>query len=231
MAYMPIEVVTIGDIPTRDISRALSVANAGQDSFVFAKLSDVEAGPFRLHAYQNALASHILDILERARSDIRGYHPFLIAVTDAHLDGDQYGNLFGSHRAEKGLAVVTTANVPGIIVPADRLHSYFLYYFARYVLSFIVPQHRNHDDSRACIFDRKVNKLDLLKSMRARALCDICRLDLLSYPSSMSHAQFDAIERIFSLASDAFQAVAQARKPKIFIPSGPNWTAWRSFLP
>jgi hypothetical protein len=39
--------------------------------------------------------------MERVRSEVRGFHPFLIAAIDAQLDGEKYGNLFSSHRGEK----------------------------------------------------------------------------------------------------------------------------------
>ena len=48
------------------------------------------------------------------------------------MDGQKFSNLFGSHRAEDGLAVATTANVADIIVPGDRMVAYILYYLARY---------------------------------------------------------------------------------------------------
>jgi hypothetical protein len=219
MASMPIEIVTIGDVPAGRVSRALSLANTAQTCFRFTELSDEEAGRFRMHAFKNARAKQVMDRLEGLWGELRGYHPFLIAIMDAYLDGEKYSNLFGSHRATKGLAVVSTANVPNIIVPADRLHSYFLYYLARYSLSFLVPDHRNHEDSRGCVFDRKVDKADLLRSMRARALCDTCRDGLLSTASSMSHQQFDAIESIFRIAGESFRSMTSATKPRVFIGS------------
>jgi predicted nucleotide-binding protein len=69
------------------------------------------------------------------------------------------------------------------------------------------------------VFDRKVDKADLLKSMRARALCDICRDALLSTASSMSHQQFDAIESIFRIAGESFRSTTNATKPRVFIGS------------
>ncbi len=219
MATMPVEVVRIGEVPRASVSRAIALANASQSAFRFIELPSEDAGPFAMHAYHNASAKQVLDMMEDARGALRGYHPFIIALIDANLDGEKYNNLFGSHRAEKGLAVATIANVPNIIVPADRLHAYFLYYLARYGLSFLAPQHRNHNDSRSCVFDRKVQKTDLLKSMRARALCDTCRDQLLSNASSMSHRQFQAIEGIFATANEQYRAGSTSEKPRVFVGS------------
>ena len=219
MATMPVEVVRIGDVPRAGVARAIALANASQSAFHFFDLPSNDAGPFAMHAYQNASAKQVLDMMESVRAGLRGYHPFIIALMDANLDGEKYNNLFGSHRADKGLAVATTANVPGVIVPADRLHAYFLYYLARYSLSFLAPQHRNHEDSRSCVFDRKVQKRDLLKSMKARALCDTCRQELLSSASTMSHGQYEALERIFAMANEQYREGATSEKPRVFVGS------------
>jgi hypothetical protein len=101
-----------------------------------------------MQAYQQSVTEEFLDSMERLRTDNRGYHPFLIAIVDSHLQGSTYGNLFGSHRAEHGLAIIATSGVPDLIIAGDRMAAYFLYYFARYALSFLAPHHRNHDDAR-----------------------------------------------------------------------------------
>lgn len=203
MAVLPIEVVRIGDVSQTDVSTAINLANLAnsvQTEFLFSEIPTAESAELRMHAFTHVQAADFLDSMETFRAHIRGYHPFLIAIVDANLQGREYGNLFGSHRAEKGLAVVTIANVPRIIIPEDRMVSYFLYYFARYALSFVVPGHRNHEDTRACVFDRKIAKRDILQSMRARSLCDSCRRRLLSGPGLMSPRQFEAIDALFGLS-------------------------------
>jgi hypothetical protein len=157
------------------------------------------------------------------RSKIKGYHPFLIAFIDAELNGETYSNLFAANRSSEGLGIVTIANVPDIILPAERLASYMLYYLAHQTLGFIAPEHKNHDDPpRGCVFDRKTNKLDLLKSMRSRALCKECHSALLAV-EMFSPRQFFALNELYS-ASGAWlqgtrdEASAQ-RKPRVFIGS------------
>jgi hypothetical protein len=59
--------------------------------------------------------------MEMLRSQIKGYHPFLIAIVDADLEGERYGNLFAANTSAKGLGIVTIANVPDIILPAERI--------------------------------------------------------------------------------------------------------------
>ena len=174
----------------------------------------------RMHAFDHVKADELFDQVERIRTEVRGFHPFIIAAIDSHLDGKQFQNLFGSHRAERGLAVATTDQVADVILPKDRLVAYFIYYFARYALSFLSPDHRNHEDSRGCVFDRKVDKRDILKSMRARALCDDCRWALISGNGTLSPTQFEALERLFSLAGRILsEGLEIDGRPRIFVGS------------
>jgi hypothetical protein len=200
MAKMPVEVVAIGSVPTIDIEQAISIANSVQNEFSFGTLSSDDAQVFKLLVYQKATAQDFLNSIEARRFQIRGFHPFVIAVVDTELEGKNYGNLFGSHRAEKGLALCTIANVESIIIPQGRMAAYFLYYFARYTLSFIAPSHKNHEESKDCIFDRKVNKMDVIKSMKARAICDECRNALLTGENSLTPAQFEALDALFEIS-------------------------------
>lgn len=220
MAKVPIEVVKIGDVPSDDIAAALTLANSVQHEFSFVELSDIQAMDLQMHAYTHAQTTELLDTIENFRKYIRGYHPFIIAIVDANLDGKKYGNLFGSHRGKKGIAVITVANVADVIVPAKRMAAYFLYYFARYGLSFIAPSHRNHEDSRGCVFDRKLQKSDLVKSMRARALCDNCRSNLVNEPGAMSTQQFTALDAIFSISGRILnEGIDSEGRPRVFIGS------------
>jgi len=205
MARMPIEIINIGRPSTVDIEQAISIANSVQDEFSYSLLSLVDAQSFRVLAYQRATAGDFLDSMEDRKAYIRGFHPFLIAVVDTELEGKHYGNLFGSHRAEKGVAVATISNVENLVVPQGRMAAYFLYYFARFTLSFIAPSHRNHEESKECVFDRKVNKLDIRKSMKSRPICDECRNALLTGESSLTPAQFESLDTLFGMSGEILE--------------------------
>lgn len=200
MAQVPTEIVKIGQLPSAEIDQAISIANSLQSEFVYTALSPIDARVFKMLAYRRATARDLLDSIEHCRSEIRGYHPFIIAIVDAALDGKVYTNLFGSHRASKGIAVVTIAHVEDVIIPQGRMGAYFLYYFARYTLSFMAPDHKNHEESKNCLFDRKVHKTDITKSMKARAICDDCRSKLLSGESSLTPAQFEALDKLLEMS-------------------------------
>lgn len=200
MAKMPIEIVTIGNVSAIDIEQAISIANSIQDEFSYTLLSPADAQAFRMLAYQKVTAQEFINLMESRRSYIRGFHPFLFAIVDTGLEGKTYGNLFGSHRAQKGIAIITIAKVEEQIIPKGRMAAYFLYYFARYTLSFISPKHANHEETKDCVFDRKVDKRDIIKSMKARAICNECRKALLSEENSLTPAQFEALDVLLEMS-------------------------------
>lgn len=220
MAAVPIEVVTVGESSLDSLPMALLLANAEQSEFVFSKSPLSISAPLQVHAYIQVQTDDFLDLVERIRMESRGFHPFIIVMTDAELVGKHYSNLFGSHRAEKGIAIVTTARVPEIIVPADRIVAYFIYYLARYSLSFLAPKQKNHDHSSGCLFDRKLLKEEIVNSMHSRGLCDDCRRSLVSGPGAFSATQFDSVTRLLGLAGRIFRDGFNANvRPRIFVGS------------
>ncbi|WP_434046781.1 MULTISPECIES: TIR domain-containing protein [Sorangium] len=217
MARMPIEIVTIGGVSAEDVSRAVCIANRLQSEFHYSVIDAGTATDLQLYAHRSTEAQKLLGAMEACRVTLPGYHPFLVAVTDSELQGKIYGNLFGSDRAEKGVAAFTIANVPDVIIPQKKLNAYYLYYLARYALSFLTPDKKNHDDSRDCVFDRKISKRDIVKSMRRRAICDNCRDELISF-RAVSVSQVSALDEIFAAAGETM-ASEDDPKPRVFIGS------------
>ena len=110
MSY-PIEVISLGnDNLYDDILAAGELLNSAQREFSFS------APPVRLRGggYQlqprDAEGYHTQDAFEhlrRYRKAARGHRPFLIGVVNGKLRSDRLGNLFASHEAKEGLAVVS----------------------------------------------------------------------------------------------------------------------------
>lgn len=223
MAKLPIEIVEIGNIPAEDITQAILVANSLQDEFLFSRMTKVDSQEFAMLAFREVRIKDFLDSLEEFRTQIRGFHPFIIAIVDSELEGVKYTNLFGSNRGEKGLAIVTISNVENVIIPSGKMIAYFLYYFSRYTLSFIVPEHKSHEETKGCAFDRKIYKPDIVKSMKARSLCDSCRSMLLQGKNALSPSQLEALDRLFDASGkfldDIASQVEKPQKPRIFIAS------------
>jgi predicted nucleotide-binding protein len=224
MAQMPIEVIELGNVSPELIKQAISLANSLQTEFVYLSVPESDARFLRVSAYNYAKAADFLNEMERFKIRICGYHPFLIAFVDSKLDGTTLSNLFGSCRGSKGVGVATIAGVPDVIIPSDRMLSYFLYYLARYTYSFVAPEHRTHSDTRECVFDLKDNKCDLRKSMKARALCDHCRKTLVSGEVPVSPEHLIALDRIFAesgrlLERNNDQREDERKRPRVFIGS------------
>jgi predicted nucleotide-binding protein len=222
MAKLPIEVISVNQNFefSRELNEAVEIANSLQQEFVFQLISETEGSPFSFLSFNVGKSEEIMDNMETIREKIKGYHPFILLIMDTKLDGKDFGNIFGSNRAEKGLGVLTTFNVPDIIVPHKKMVSYFLYYFARYTLSYIIPTHKNHNDTRGCIYDRKINKEDIIHSMKARAFCDDCRRALLSLNSTLTPNQLSALDKIFDVAGKNLEEnTKKAKKPSLFIGS------------
>ena len=155
---------------------------------------------------------------------IKGYHPFVIAITDSNLVGDKYLNIFGQDNGEDGLAVFTTNNVDNVIIPHDKMTAYYLYYLARYTFGFIEPKFMNHDETRGCVFDRKIKKSDIIKSMKSRSICDPCRKQILKKESKITSSQLDALDRMFFRSGRLLENTPEktnkkSKKIKIFIGS------------
>jgi hypothetical protein len=220
MAQMPIEVLVAGDIPTDDLTRAISTANTIQSEVLYTFLNDGVFADFGAHSYTRIGAKELLRQIGELRSRALGYHPYLIGFVDAELDGEDLGNIFGSDEPENGLSVFTIANVPDVILPRNKLPAYFLYYLAKSAFAFLAPDYKNHDDTRRCPYDRKMYKPDIVESMRARAVCDDCRRWLLR---QVSPAQFRSIERMFSACGDFLTGSAEQPvidpRPRVFIGS------------
>ena len=217
---MPIEVIDIGGVNRSEVTRAVMLTNRCQGEFRYFRMQDQYAVELRRYAFRNMTTDFFLKNMEDFRRSMRGFHPFMIAFVDAPLKGKHLGNLFGSSWKNVGLAVVTTANVPDHIIPCNLMVAYFVYYLARYTLSFVCPNHKNHDETRNCVFDHKIQKLDILKSMGSRALCDKCRESLLSGKASISGSQMEALEAIVSLSGKIISGKEKnASLPTAFIGS------------
>jgi CAP12/Pycsar effector protein, TIR domain len=223
MARMPIELMLISRDQEPAVTQAITLANHLQEEIGYTRLAPDEEQRFAMLEFEKIYAPDFLDSIARIRKEIRGYHPFVIAIVDAPVDGKDYSNLFCCSRGQAGLGVLTSANVPQVILPASAMAAYFLYYFASFAHTYIAPEHKNHDEPspKGCVYDRKVQKCDLLKSMRAGAFCDDCRRLLVSGERALSPAQFAALESLFAACGNIVREGGHPPPPpgRIFVGS------------
>jgi predicted nucleotide-binding protein len=148
----------------------------------------------------------------------------LIVISNAFLSGEKYNNLFGEAHPEDGVAIFTFNNVPEIIIPTEKIKSYIAYYIARYTFNFLIPDHTTHNDTRGCVFDMKIQKTDIIKSMKAGSLCDDCRRTVTNPNYNISASQFTSLNLIFSKVEELYTinikiVEEKAKKARIFIGS------------
>jgi len=120
------------------------------------------------------LTTDVWSFLQQQRQKFGGNRQFIIAFVNAPLDGTELGNLFGSHSAKEGIAVVTAHNSGQYVNEAAR---YCCYYMTRYATSFVKPSMRSHNDKAraSCYFNRKVEKSQISLSLETGHICDQCR--------------------------------------------------------
>jgi predicted nucleotide-binding protein len=88
-------------------------------------------------------------------------------------------------------------------------------------MGFISPSVKNHDETRQCIYDRKVAKREIIESMRSGALCDHCRAKIWKSGKG-TRAQMDAVDALIEHASSLVHKTLIGRRPNVFIASSSN---------
>lgn len=199
MSY-PIEILTTDPLLIADLEKIIQPLNKVQQEFKFEIAKPhimVQALAFQLEAYT---CKQVRQWLENYRVANGGNRPFLLLVINKPLSGEM-GNLYGSHDAENGMAWFTTE-----IFNRDRNQFLFdkirfcRYYFVRYIISFVNPDITSHPTAN-CMFDKKIDKKDLLLSLNTGNICDPCRIKF----RSSSKYNFDiqkALDKLLQVVSN-----------------------------
>jgi len=222
MAKLPLEVLDLRQTSTSDLRSAIDEANRVQDEFSFSLLDESYSKTMWLHVRSDTHTGELLDSLQNKKREWRGYHPFILCILDSPIHSDRWGNIFSSRRAEKGLAIVTSAEVEVVIVPTGKMASYFVYELAVHTLAFVVGGREHHHQVRGCVFDFNEDKKAIIDSMRAGSLCDECRTWFLENGQDLSDEQLSAFVALLQLCSRLLEEepeVAQADKPRVFVAS------------
>jgi predicted nucleotide-binding protein len=216
MPAYPIEIVNFGQPNFGVHKTVVAELNRLQADVTYLHPSNTHeawAARFQRDAYRT---SWVWERLDEFRATFRGFHPFIIAVVHGQLSSDSLGNLFGSHEAERGLAVVTTFDWSARFAPPP-LDVYLAYYFVRYTLSFICPSLKNHEDTRACFFDKKNRKADVKLSMASGRICDDCREQ---FEYSIDGSTYASLTRLVGHIRDRTAGKElPVAKPSVFIGS------------
>ena len=168
MAYY-IEILSVGDDSNSKAAEVAQSLNSAQKEFHFSLPPKRLLQSGAVFVRTEYCTDDVWAFLKDYRDTAKGSRPFLIGIVNSRLRSKEASNLFGSHQASNGLAVIT---LHGHEKFADSYRSYLAYYFIRYALSFVCPELKSHKDTRGCFFDFKSNKTDLKKSLETGGFCD-----------------------------------------------------------
>lgn len=224
MAKVPVEIVRIGKSFHKEIEEVVCLLDNAQTEFQLSLLRPVEEGKFRLLEFKQAHADELLTKVKKVRNDLKGFHPYIIAISDTALLRSDNSSVCGDAYPENGIALFTFNNVVEAVVPINKVKSYIAYYIARFTFNFLIPQHRSHEELTDCVFDNHVSKADLLNRIKSGGICDICREKVMNDDYSMTTSQFSCLQAMFRkaeelLTSDIKIVENKAKKQKIFIGS------------
>jgi predicted acylesterase/phospholipase RssA len=176
MSY-DIELMSIGEDIYPLLERSATMLNGVQNEFRFHLTPLLQRQPGLAFQRGNYVTSEIWSFLRDHKTKFGGNRPHIIAFVTKHLRSAQLSNIFGSHEAAEGLAIVTTFDAGQYVKEETRFISYYL---VRYALSFINPLIKAHDeeDRKSCYFHRKMYKPEIRLSMDTGDICDKCRMRL-----------------------------------------------------
>ena len=194
---MIVEVMSIGEDLSEPIAAAMKALNAVQTEFRFVPVPDarkLEGLTFEREAYK---AGEIWDFLEEYRKRVGGQHPFILAFLNRPLSSDTLNNIFGSHSAGRGLAAATLDRYVQFVSDPKRFMAYFM---VRYVLSFLVPELKVHNDQerKDCYFHAKIRKVEIRDSMQSGKICDACQREIDKRTSPEQRQALKAMREVVS---------------------------------
>lgn len=190
-----IEIMSLGEDLYSLLERAAASLNGIQDRFRFEMTQPSQRAPGLALSRNAYLTTDVYDFLQAQRAAGGAPRPFIIAFLTKPLSSPRIGNLFGSHRGEEGMAIVTTAGTAQYVKEDER---YCRYYMVRYALSFVnwtIKAH--HDEARKdCYFNFKGDKREIIRALDTGHICDPCMAQLDNPPVGSTVHRLTDDERV-----------------------------------
>jgi predicted nucleotide-binding protein len=224
MAKVPIEIVRIGNSFRKEVEEVVCLLDNIQTEFQLSLLKPIEEGRFRLLEFKEAFADELLTKVKKVRSDLKGFHPYLIAISDTSLLRNNKSYVCGDSFPDSGIALFTFNHVVDAVVPVNKVKAYIAYYIARFAFNFLIPLHKSHEEKSDCVFDTHISHVDLINRIKCGAICDKCREKVTTEDYNMTTSQFSCLQVMFSkarelLTNDIETVESKSKKQKIFIGS------------
>jgi hypothetical protein len=229
MAQLTVEIVAI-DPETRwlPLAEIAFLLNRTQSAFVFSILDNPSAATLERNTSDHVTTAEVYAFLDNVRTYHKGHHPYLAAVVERRLDGPTLGNLFSSFKMENafgGGAVFSLYGVGPLLgnIPVSLYVAFELLSFA---IRFLYGEGLIHDECRACVFDRKIDKRQMVDAMTGGKLCQPCTLALKSRLDADQELSVERALRLISRTALSEQPDAQmialleevrGQIPKVFL--------------
>jgi len=223
MSRLPIDIINFNDEFNSELNLAIAISNGIQNEFIFTLAPQEISKKFHILNFEEIDGNEFLSKANEIKADLKGFYPHLLFFTNSPIKSDGWSNLFADSDYAIGISIVTTNNVADKIIPREKMAAYFVYYLARTGIKFILKNRTNHEkpSKKGCLFDFMEEKSDITKSMRANAICDECRRDLLKEQHFVSENQMSAVDILLAksgtLLKDGNKIESKTRK--IFIGS------------
>ncbi|EGV33848.1 TIR protein [Thiorhodococcus drewsii AZ1] len=171
MNRFPIELVEIGFHDPDALLEAISFTNENQNYFSFSMLTDARFIDYQPENTVFYNTKEIYRLIDCVFKDLKGFHNLTIGVVDKRLDGEKWGNLFGSMQTNEngrltGKVITSIHGVERLIAPVP-LHVYYCFELLSFSIRFIVGKGMIHDGERGCLFHRKVIKSDIVETIES----------------------------------------------------------------
>jgi|BarGraIncu00222A_1022003.scaffolds.fasta_scaffold06261_1 hypothetical protein len=200
MATVPIEVMCIGHDKFVPVENAIYFLNKYQDAFNFKLLRDTKWENFQRTNENYFTTKEIYNFLKDVSKELKGYHPYIIGVLVDRLNGDYFCNLFGSMQEYPdtkkltGKSVISTWKINEMLDPIP-VDVYIIFEFLSLSMRFVIGQNLIHDERRMCVFDRKVNRIDIVPIISKCKFCDSCTKQIVNL---LDNDQIIAINHIIN---------------------------------
>lgn len=235
MAIVPIEIFCIGHSNSAPIESAISLLNKKQDVFNYKLLRNEEFDIYSGDSENRYTTTEIFSLFDQVIPKLKGFHPYIIGVVDRRLDGKMFGNLFSSmqesdNKQLTGKSITSLYEIKEILdqIPLDV---YLIFELLSFSIRFVIGRSLIHDERRLCVFDRKINKRDIIDITKRGEFCPICheRISRL-----LDNDQMIAINRIIEIISiiskaenpkkvfDNKMKIIKGNSPKIFLSHSSN---------
>ncbi|GAJ03729.1 unnamed protein product [marine sediment metagenome] len=167
MAEIPIEIVCVGYHDITPIENAILFLNNLQKAFKYTLIRNKKSEDYEGETKYRYTTSEIYKLFDEIF--IKDIQSYLIGVTKRLLDGHSLGNLFGATQLSKRKNLkkgITTLYEIKEIFGEIPIEIYLIFEFLSFSIRFLVGRGLIHDQTLRCVFDRKIEKNEILDGVK-----------------------------------------------------------------